>query len=369
MSGTARQENLARKISEDLADHADIIAVYSSKKEILVKGSPKESKGSLEPVIKSRLSRYGRPVEFLSNGPFFLIRLRDPSATRMKAPWSNIVLFLGTGLTTILTGALWQGVDWLSSPLYVFRNPLEVIRGGLPFSLSLLAILVFHEFGHYFAARYHRVDVSLPYFIPAPPGIFPFGTFGALIKSKSAFMNRKQLLDVGAAGPISGLIISIIVLFIGISGSVVQPMSGEIQGLFFGESLLFKFMTFIIKGPVGGDNVLIINSIGLAGWVGLLVTMFNLMPMGQLDGGHIVYALFGKAQKFVAIATIGGLAVLSFYWPGWILWIIIGLLLKPAHSPTVMDDVPLGTGRRIVGIISIVSFIICFIPAPISLNF
>jgi len=361
-------DNLAQQISEKLSDIADIIAVFSSKKEILFKGSPKYDLRLRENEIKSRLSSYGQNIDIISTEPYLLVRLRRIESVGNKFPWVNIILFLITGVTTILTGALWEGVDWISDPLFIFREPFAVIFGGLPFSLSLLAILVFHEFGHYFAARYHKVNVSLPYFIPAPPGITIIGTFGAFIKSKSAFINKKQLLDVGAAGPLAGLVISIIVLVIGVKSSTIQPMTDELSGIFFGESLLFEFITYLVKGPVEGENVLIISSVGFAGWVGMLVTMFNLIPMGQLDGGHIAYALFGKMQKSVAVLSLIALAVLTIYWPGWIVWIFIGLLLNPKHPPTVMDEVPLGRGRKIVGFISIIAFIVCFVPAPIYFN-
>ncbi len=361
-------ENLAQQISERLDGLADIIAVFSSKKEILLKGLPKSDLSFRKPEISSRLADFGLDIDIISTDPYLLVRLKRAGQKVKKFPWINIILFLITGVTTILTGALWEGVDWISDPLFILKEPFAVIFSGLPFSLSLLAILVFHEFGHYFAARYHKVNVSLPYFIPAPPGITIIGTFGAFIKSKSAFINKKQLLDVGAAGPLAGLIISIVVLAIGIKSSTVQPMTDEISGIFFGESLLFKFITHLIKGPVEGENVLIISSVGFAGWVGLLVTMFNLIPMGQLDGGHIAYALFGKMQKSVAVLALIALAVLSFYWPGWMVWIFIGLLLNPKHPPTVMDEVPLGTSRKIVGFISIIAFIVCFVPAPIYIN-
>ncbi|UCE67698.1 MAG: site-2 protease family protein [Candidatus Zixiibacteriota bacterium] len=358
-------DNLAQQISEKLSDMADIIAVFSSKKEILFKGLPKSDLRFRENEIKSRLFSFGQNVDIISADPYLLVRLRRIEAEKTGFPWINVILFLLTGVTTILTGALWEGIDWISDPLFIFKEPFAVIFGGLPFSLSLLAILVFHEFGHYFAARYHGVNVSLPYFIPAPPGITIIGTFGAFIKSKSAFINKRQLLDVGAAGPLAGLVISIIVLAIGIKSSTIQPMTDEISGIFFGESLLFKFITHLIKGPVEGENVLIISSVGFAGWVGMLVTMFNLIPMGQLDGGHIAYALFGKMQKSIALLALVALAILTFYWQGWMVWIFIGLLLRPKHPPTVMDEVPLGRGRKIVGFISIIAFIICFVPSPI----
>jgi membrane-associated protease RseP (regulator of RpoE activity) len=358
-------DSLTQQISEKLHDLIDIIAVYSSKNEILLKGSPKYDLRLIENECKSRLASYGSSFELISTDPYLLVRLRPAETAKGRFPWVNIILFLTTGATTILTGALWEGVDWISDPLLILKNPFTIIYGGLPFSLSLLAILGFHEFGHYFAARYHGVNVTLPYFIPAPPAITLIGTFGAFIKSRSAFINRRQLLDVGAAGPLAGLVIAVIVLAIGINNSTIQPMSDEFSGIFFGESLLFKFLTYLIKGPVEGDYVLVISSVGFAGWVGILVTMFNLLPMGQLDGGHIAYALFGKLQKTVALGVILILVALSFYWQGWLVWIFIGLLLKLKHPPTVMDEIPLGKGRQVIGLISILAFIICFIPSPI----
>lgn len=314
------------------------------------------------------MSRFGRDVEILSEKPNLVVRLRRRETSEDKFPWINLLLFILTVITTVLTGALWEGVDWVSNPIEAFSNPLKIFLGGLPFSLSLLAILVFHEFGHYFAARYHGVKVTLPYFIPAPPAITLIGTFGAFIKSKSAFVNKKQLLDVGAAGPLAGLVIAIIVIAIGINGSTVQPMTDEMSGIFFGESMLFSFVADIVKGPITDNQVLVINSVGFAGWVGLLVTMFNLLPIGQLDGGHITYAMFGKTQKTIAILTMIGLAGLSFYWQGWIVWLFMGFLVKPKHPPTVMDEEPLDRRRKIIGYISIAAFIVCFVPAPIYFN-
>ncbi|UCC78496.1 MAG: site-2 protease family protein [Candidatus Zixiibacteriota bacterium] len=361
--------SLTQQIADKLEGLADIIAVFSSKKEILLKGSPKTDLGTRKHEISARLADFGLSIDIMSTDPYLLVRLRRAEEKAGIFPWLNVVLFLATGVTTVLTGALWEGVDWISDPFFIFKDPLAVIFGGLPFSLSLLAILIFHEFGHYFASRYHKVNVSLPYFIPAPPGIIPFGTFGAVIKSKSAFLNKKQLLDVGATGPLAGLAISIIVLIIGINNSTVQPMTDDITGIFFGESLLFNFISHLIQGPIGENEVLVINSVGLAGWVGLLVTMFNLIPVGQLDGGHIAYALFGRYQKTVAVGVFIGLAILSFYWPGWLLWLFIGFIFNPKHPPTVMDEIGLGPGRKIIGYICFAVFILCFIPEPIYINF
>ncbi len=361
-------ENITERISQALHGAADLSAVFTSKQEILIKAAPLADQTSIEPVIKARLAQFGNRIEILSTCPSLVIRVRPfEISAGSKFPWFNLALFGLTVITTLLTGALWDGVDWISDPSMFLVDPWRLFYAGLPFSISLLAILLFHEFGHYFAARYHGVNVSLPYFIPAPPGITLIGTFGALIKSRSPFINKKQLMDVGSAGPLAGLIIAIIVLIIGIKLSTVQPMPAEFAGILFGESLLFNLITYLVKGPIADSQVLMINSIGFAGWVGLLVTMFNLLPLGQLDGGHIAYALFGKSQRNIANLMLIGLAVMSFYWPGWIVWLFIAIILRPSHPPTVMDEVPLGPGRKLIGILSVLAFIICFIPAPLAM--
>jgi membrane-associated protease RseP (regulator of RpoE activity) len=293
-----------------------------------------------------------------------VVRMRTAEAVeRIRFPWVNLILFLLTGITTILAGALQEDVGFITNPGILLHNPLAVIRAGLPFSLSLLAILLFHEFGHYTAARLHKVNVTLPYFIPAPTLL---GTFGAFIRSKSAFMNKKQLLDVAAAGPLAGLVISIIVLVIGMGSSSFVPLQNHGgTDMYFGGSVLHKLIVYLIKGPTPSGYVFLPSSIAFAGWVGLLVTMFNLLPIGQLDGGHIMYALFGKYQKYLAYVAMLGLLALSFLWSGWAIWLFISILLKPAHPPTLMDDIPIGRGRRLAGYLSIIAFILCFMPTPV----
>jgi membrane-associated protease RseP (regulator of RpoE activity) len=317
----------------------------------------------MQGVIESRLETLGYKAEVLSTEPELVVRMRTPEAVEnQKFPWLNLGLFLITGATTILAGAWQEGIDIISNPALLLQSPLTVIKAGLPFSLSLLAILLCHEFGHYAAARFHKVNVSLPFFIPAPTLL---GTFGAFIRSKSAFINKKQLLDVGAAGPLAGLIVSIIVLVIGMGSSSFVPIQSQGgNAIYFGESLLHRLISIIVVGPTPAGQVLMSSSIAFAGWVGLLVTMLNLLPIGQLDGGHIMYALFGKYQKYLAYIAMLGLLALSFWWSGWAIWLLISIFLKPAHPPTLLDDTPIGRGRQFVGYVSILAFIICFMPIP-----
>ena len=358
--------NPVHRIAEALVGVAEVSAVFSSRNEILLKGEPTMRLTGMNGMIESRLANMGYKAEVISTEPSLVVRMRSLEISKgMNIPWANILLFVATCFSTLLAGALQEGLDLFSNPGIIVNDPMTVMAAGLPFSLSLLAILLFHEFGHYIAARMHRVSVSLPYFIPAPTII---GTFGAFIKSKSAFMDRKQLLDVAAAGPLAGLSMAIIVLFIGTYQSAVVEVPEGAELMFFGDSLLHQFITYLVKGPIPEGQALALNSTAFAGWVGLLVTMFNLLPIGQLDGGHIMYALFGKIQRVLAYGAMLGLLVLYFWWSGWAFWLILTLLMRPAHPPTLLDEVPLGNGRRIIGYLSLAAFALCFMPIPVSYN-
>ena len=362
--GVKTTHNRAQRIAESLLGIVEVNTVFTSKREILLKGTPSVSLTGMQGVIESKLETLGYKAEILSTEPQLVVRMRTlETIEKPKFPWLNLMLFLVTGATTIMSGALQEGVDFFSNPTLLLQSPLIVLQAGLPFSLSLLAIMLCHEFGHYTAARINKVNVTLPYFIPAPTLV---GTFGAFIRSRSAFINKKQLLDVAAAGPLAGLVVSIIVLIIGISSSTFVPLpkpGGD--AIYFGESILHQLITFLMKGPTPPGFVLASSSIAFAGWVGLLVTMFNLLPIGQLDGGHIMFALFGRYQKYLAYIAMIGLLVLSFWWIGWAIWLVISILLKPTHPATLMDDISIGRGRRIVGYLSILAFILCFMPIPI----
>lgn len=358
-----------QRIAEALDGMVDIEAISDSRKETIIKGKPV---GGLAPTsleIGARLREFGTEAGVLTAGPWLVVRIARTEDERVRSlPLTNILLFVLTVLTTVVTGAFLEKPDLMADVRTFINDPLGIVAAGLPFSVSLMSILLFHEFGHYLAARFHGVQVSLPYFIPAPPGLSPFGTFGAFIKSKSPFVSRRQLLDVAAAGPLSGLAVAIVVMVIGIGSSSVGSMPSEQGFVYFGESLLFRMMTFLVKGPIPDGSGLFISPVAFAGWVGILVTMFNLLPLGQLDGGHIAYALFGRYQGIIARLFILGLVVLSVFWFGWILWIFLGFLLRPVHPPTVLDELPLGGGRKLIGALCIVAFILCFIPVPITLG-
>jgi membrane-associated protease RseP (regulator of RpoE activity) len=285
----------------------------------------------------------------------------------------NIFLFLATLLTTSMTGAMLLGVD-------PFSHFSDVIV-GFPYSFSLLFILGAHEFGHYWYARRHRIYATLPYFIPFFIPYFSFGTFGAFIKIKSPIPDKRALLDVGIAGPLASFIMSLIFIIVGfwqlpdLEGvkmyvSQIHPWAENSSGaLTLGGSILFDTLRQIM-----GVQYLPMYEIYhfpyiFAGWIGLLVTALNLMPIGQLDGGHISYALLGKKARYVALGAFIALALLNFYSTNWLVWtVLILFVIKLRHPPTMNDQPELDPGRRFLAWCSYVIFITCFSPMPIYIS-
>jgi membrane-associated protease RseP (regulator of RpoE activity) len=277
---------------------------------------------------------------------------------RPSNPLVNLVLFILTVGSTLLVGAQMVGVD-------IFEQPSR-ISSGIPFAFTILSILAVHEFGHYIVSRAHGVKATLPYFIPAPTII---GTLGAVIKTKSYIPDRKSLLDIGAAGPICGFFVAVVALGVGLARSQVVDLEPALRrgGLEFGNSLLVMLMTYLIKGPLPESKTVMLDPIAFAGWVGLLVTAFNLMPVGQLDGGHITYSLIGRWHSFVAKLTIVGLLVMGFFWQGWYVWAFLILLLGYKHSPPLDDVTPLNAGRIFVALTTMAIFALCLVPIPIKI--
>jgi membrane-associated protease RseP (regulator of RpoE activity) len=218
--------------------------------------------------------------------------------------------------------------------------------------------------GHYLACRHYGIEATLPFFIPAPTLI---GTLGAFIKIKSPITRRNQLFDIGVAGPLVGFVLAIPALVYGLSLSKVVPAVPREEVMVFGESLLLKFATGILFKGVSARNDLFLHPVAFAGWVGILVTAFNLFPIGQLDGGHVSFALLGEKSKSLARVLLGVFFVMGiFFWVGWIVWALVILLLGPKHPRVVDGGERLSPARRYVGVVILVVFIVSFIPAPIK---
>lgn len=269
----------------------------------------------------------------------------------------NIVLFIATVFTTLLVGALNRG----GNPLTNFTD----IFLGIPFSFSLLLILTGHELGHYFTSRHYGVSVTLPYFLPVPHPLI--GTMGAFIRIKSILPNRQALVRIGAAGPIIGFILAMPITIIGISLSKVSEITGA-TGLPLGSSLLFKILSNIIHPNVPAGYDLVLHPMAFAGWLGFFVTALNLLPLGQLDGGHIAYAVFGKYRKYVMIAMLVIMAMLGLFWPGWFFWILLIAIFGLRHPPSQNEIMQLKTSDKIVSAIALIILILVFIPMPFPIK-
>ena len=296
--------------------------------------------------------------------PVGVVRRPPPPPRRV---WLHVLLFAVTLVTTTLVGGvafgdLPPGFKATGFTELLFHR--AVLGAGFAFSVPLLVILLAHEMGHYIACRYHRLDATLPFFLPVPFGI---GTLGAFIRIRTPLLNKRELFDVGASGPLAGFVVALPVLFAGIALS--HPVAELPKGgvMIFGEPLAFKALAWLVhpEVPPGGD--LLLHPVGFAAWFGLLVTALNLLPFGQLDGGHITYALFGSWQRRIAWPLLAVLAVLGFWWTGWWFWAVIALVMRVRH-PWIPDEAAmLDPRRRLLGFLCIAVFLLCFTPEPIKL--
>lgn len=277
-----------------------------------------------------------------------------------------IILFLLTVFTTLWAGAYQTYNGPVRGPLnFLLSNP-EALWRGVPFAGALLFILTTHELGHYLLSKIHRVPASLPLFIPGPPHFI--GTFGAIIRMRGPILSRRALFDIGVAGPLAGFVVAVVVLIVGLHLSTVVDRTATF-GLQLGEPLLLQFMSWLVIGPLQPEANVVLHPIGFAAWFGLFVTSLNLLPIGQLDGGHVAYALWGRQQRTMALACLPILLILGFYgWSGWFLWAFMAGLWGVGHPPVMDPQVPLGRNRTIVGWIAFTVFVITFAPVPFSFH-
>ncbi len=287
--------------------------------------------------------------------------------------WLNILLFAVTCASAFFVGLSWS-VSYIFSdqltagsgftpPARAFSDP-RVIGLSLVYALVLIIILLGHEMGHYLTCRHYRIEATLPFFIPAPTLI---GTLGAFIRIKSPITLKKHLFDIGIAGPLTGFVLSLPAIVYGLSLSKVLPAVPRDQALVFGEPLLLKFISGILfkNAPAGSD--LFLHPVAFAGWVGMLVTAFNLFPIGQLDGGHVSYAFLGQKSKsltkvFLAVFLVMGV----LFWVGWIVWALVILLLGMKHPRVFDEQERLSPARRALGFAAVIIFVLSFSPAPIK---
>jgi membrane-associated protease RseP (regulator of RpoE activity) len=256
---------------------------------------------------------------------------------------------------------------WLHATLFVLTVGSTWLVQGWPYSVTILAILGCHELGHYFACRYYDVDASLPYFLPVP--LTMTGTLGAFIRIREPIRTKRMLFDIGIAGPIAGFLVAVPALFFGVAWSTLTPI-GQDGGLWLGEPILVKLVSRVLWGPMPKGYTLLLHQVGFGAWFGLLATALNLFPIGQLDGGHISYAVLGRRSTYVTAAMIGVAIVLSFLSASWIVWTVLMVAMLFTfglrHPRTVDEDVPLDRARLMLAIFAAVMFALCFTPAPIE---
>lgn len=273
---------------------------------------------------------------------------------RSGRPKWNIILFVLTLGTTFITGWMMHG-SW---------------QGGLWYGVPIVTILLAHEMGHYLMCQKYGIRATLPYFIPSPfLGLNPFGTFGAVIKMESRIPSRKALFDVAVAGPLAGLVVTLPCIYFGVKWSPETSLSSlPSEGtITLGESILFAALSELARGSLPENHDILLHPLGFAGWTGLFVTALNLLPIGQLDGGHIVYALVGRVHDWVAKVALGAFAVVCvFIYQGWFFLLILLIWFGHRHPPT-LDERPVDGRRMALGIFTLIIFLLSFTPEPFKL--
>jgi membrane-associated protease RseP (regulator of RpoE activity) len=323
--------------------------------------------------LRPRLARHGyTPFLREDQGVVWVHAIAQADVAEAARPLVHLLLFLATVVTTLLAGAAEQGVALRE----ILADPSRILA-GVPFSATLIAILGVHELGHYGVGRHHGMPVSLPFFIPVPPvGPFLLGTMGAVIRLRGAIRDRRALFDMAIAGPLAGLVVAVPAYVAGISWSRVISLA-EMSGRtgdepFLGPSLLSALVHRLVLGPMPpGAAGIELHPVATAAWFGFFVTALNLIPAGQLDGGHMVYALFGDRHALISKLAVGALVVigLAFGSINWLVWaaLIVGLM-GFRHTPTMDDITPLDARRRALGVFALILLLLLLPPVPLSVR-
>ena len=294
---------------------------------------------------------------------------------RLWRRWGRITLFNLTVLSTLFAG-FYSVISFYPLEHGSFPASVDGLLGAmlyppvlfstLGYAVAILGFLTAHEMGHYLFCRRYGLDATLPYYLPNP---IIFGTFGAVIRIRSPIRNKRQLFDISIAGPLSGFAVALPVYIVGLAMSVrLPPGEGLADGLIMGDPLLHHIISFFIFPGIGANDVIVLSPMAMVGWFGCLVTAINLLPVSQLDGGHILYSVFGKRHTLVSllvVAVMVTIALTTQYW-GWLLWALLVTLIGLRHPPLVDESVSIGTGRRLLAAVVLLVFILCFMPVPME---
>lgn len=331
------------------------------------------------------------PLFHLERGQQLIYLIAETVQPKPSKPWKNLIFFLATLFSVLFTGAVFEfsGPENVDFAIVVKDSLIHIWR-GLPFAASLLGILLAHEFGHYLAGRYHKTNVSLPFFLPLPYPLSFLGTLGAFIQMKERPKNKRILFDIGVAGPLAGMVVAVPVLLLGLSLSETVHIAGA--GVLEGNSILYLLAKFAVFGrwlpepvsfeglspilywiryfftghplPMGALDIQV-HPVAWAGWAGLLVTALNLIPVGTLDGGHILYSVFGKRARKLFPVIFVVLLALGMAWEGWWLWAAMLFVLGRVHAEPLDQITSLDPRRRALAILALIVFILVFTPVPL----
>lgn len=352
-----KQDKHIAAITRLLEDLFEIVAIYHQGDRLVVGLSYRFEPEISRTLLSDRLKVAGYEFELDDKDGQVLLRV-DPRP-RLRVPPLNIILFVLT-LLSVYVVPVFVKHGTIDGTLQALSN-----GAGLVFTVAMISILFVHEMGHFVASRRRNIVTSWPYFIPAPNII---GTFGAIIKSKSPFWNRRDLIEVGSAGPIAGWIVAVIWLAYGLTQSQYLPPesfpTGEMAFSLYGESILMKLLTLGFIGPAPEGYAYFLNEAAFAGWVGMLVTAINMLPIGQLDGGHIIYGLVQRRQHLLGYLALGALLVLGMQSFIWWFFAIFGIIFGVKHPPTLNDNKKPGGMATGMGIIALIILVISFTPIP-----
>ena len=344
---------IATSIYRIMTDYFDLNLYRPVEDKVIFWGNPILRKRGWKRELNRRLAAIRIRARIKRDGEQYRITAELLPSRIGRPRLINILLFTLTFITVLIASA-WRetGEAFLSDPMFLLS--------GLPFTLTLLIILLVHEMGHFIIGNRRGVIMSYPFFIPAPTFL---GTFGAIIKSRTPIKNRNDLIHIGAAGPLTGAVPALIAVAWGLTTSRI--ISVEHAGLIWGNSIITWLLEKVVVGDIPPGMILEHSPIALAGHVGLLVTMINLLPLGQLDGGHITYGLFGRGQHYLAAGFLVFLLLLGWQWNGWWIWLVLALFIRPFHPPVIEKDILLTSRSKLMGWLSILLFVLCFVPIPI----
>jgi len=358
--------------------------------DLLVQGRLRDGLTSDAPEVVDALTAEPVRADFVTEGDVTRVALVFP-ATEEPTPrlWVHVALLLATLVTTLGSGALMRGLDPFRTRVlefggmsFPYPSAFEPARLwlGASFALPFLGVLVCHEMGHFFAARRHGVRASLPYFIPFPPYFSVIGSLGAFIRLRGPTVRRASLFDIGASGPIASFLVSVPLLAVGLGMSRTVSGSADLlspfvirfagQPVWLGNGVVTYLLASLFGPGTVGEAPILLHPLALAGWLGLFVTALNLLPLGQLDGGHVLYALFPKGHGRLARLFLLALVPLGLLWWGWWGWAVLVLVLhrgRVTHPRVVQPGPDVGARRTILGWMIIVTFFLTFVPVPIEL--